>query len=100
MSFGWDLYFPWYPMMPPMTIPSTITKGNKYTKNSNIATYVQVFKQAIKINGDSSQFTKIVCFKWTLKDLTLAWGDNFMNSHPKYTFDEFAQTFYKQYHKV
>lgn len=93
--------------MPPMTIPSTITKGNNYflnylsdTKNSYIATYVQVFKQAIKINGNLNQFTKIVCFQWTLKDLTLTWEDNFMNSYPKYIFDEFAQTFYKQYHKV
>jgi hypothetical protein len=29
-----------------------------------------------------------------------AWGHNFMNNHLDYTFNEFAQVFYKEYHKV
>jgi chaperonin cofactor prefoldin len=29
-----------------------------------------------------------------------AYGDNFVNSHLKCTFNKFAQAFYKQYHKV
>jgi ABC-type multidrug transport system fused ATPase/permease subunit len=34
------------------------------------------------------------------QDMTLACGDNFVNSHLECTFNKFAQAFYRQYHKV
>lgn len=36
----------------------------------------------------------------TLQDMASAWGDNFVNNHPNYTFNKFAQMFYKKYYKV
>jgi len=35
-----------------------------------------------------------------LQDTALVWGDNFVNNHPNYTFNKFAQTFCRRYHKV
>jgi hypothetical protein len=58
-----------------------------------------VFKQAIKVNGVTQEGIKIVYFQWTFQDMALAWGDNFVNSHSKCTFNKFAQAFCKRYCK-
>jgi hypothetical protein len=72
----------------------------KYTKNLDPNAHVHVFKQAIKVNGVTQECTKFVYFQWTLQDMTLTWEDNFVNNHPDYTFNKFAQVFYTRYNKV
>lgn len=32
--------------------------------------------------------------------MALAWGDNFVNNHPNYTFNKYAQTLWRWYRKV
>jgi hypothetical protein len=44
--------------------------------------------------------TKIAYFQWTLCDVIMAYGENFVNSHLDCTFNEFIQTFCKWYCKV
>jgi hypothetical protein len=39
-------------------------------------------------------------FLWSLRDLTSTWGNHFANSHSDCTFDDFAQVFCRQYHKM
>ncbi len=34
-------------------------------------------------------------FGFTLRDNILEWGENFVQDHPNYTFDELEQAFYK-----
>jgi hypothetical protein len=59
-----------------------------------------VLKQTIKVNGVTQEGTKIAYFRWTLWDMTSAWGNNFVNNHLDCTFSKFAQTFCKRYCKV
>jgi hypothetical protein len=58
MPPNWNSYFPWYLVMPLMTIAAGNSNGDnkflnypEYTNNSNPNTHVCVFKQVIKVNG-------------------------------------------------
>jgi len=69
-------------------------------KKADPYAHVCVFKQAIKVNGVTQKGTKLVYFQWMLRDTTLTWGDNFVNSRSNCTFNKFAQVFCKRYKKV
>jgi hypothetical protein len=55
--------------------------------------------------SDQSQWShrgrqKDCVLSMALQNSTLTWGDNFVNGHLCYTFEEFVQDFCKGYHKV
>ncbi len=40
------------------------------------------------MNGGINESTKIAYFQWTLWDLVLVWGNNFMNKYPFFSLKE------------
>lgn len=66
--------------------------------NPNI--HVSVFYKGIQANGEknNSYIINFICFTW--RDKVLKWGENFMLSHARCTFEKLETTFYKHYHKV
>jgi hypothetical protein len=49
----------------------------------------------IRANGKTMEVDIINLFGFTLRDNILEWGENFVQDHPNYTFDELEQAFYK-----
>jgi hypothetical protein len=60
-----------------------------------------VLKQVIKVNGVTHEGTKIAYFQWMLRNTTLTWGDNFVDSTTLIILImSFAQALCKRYCKV
>jgi hypothetical protein len=62
--------------------------------------HIRVFKKAIKANGETVEANIINLFGFTLKDNIFEWGENYVQNHPNYTFEELEQTFCKQFRTV
>jgi hypothetical protein len=59
-----------------------------YVKDTNLDVHIQVFKKAIKANGEIINEDIIHLFTFTLKDSIFEWGENFLQDHPNCTFVE------------
>jgi hypothetical protein len=66
-------------------------------KDSNLDAHIKVFKKVIKAYGKTIKVDIINLFSFTLKKKILKWGENFVQDHPKCTFEELKQTFYKHF---
>ncbi len=64
-------------------------------KDNDPNVHIKVFKKVIKTNGEIVEADIINLFGFTLQNNILKWGENFVQDHPNYTFDELEQTFYK-----
>jgi hypothetical protein len=60
-------------------------------KDTDLNTHVRVFKKAIKV----VEADIINLFGFILRDNISKWGENFIQYHINYTFDEFEQAFCK-----
>jgi hypothetical protein len=49
---------------------------------------IRVFKKAMKANGENVEVDIINLFGFTLRNNISKWGENFLQYHPNYTFDE------------
>ncbi len=67
-----------------------------YVKDIGFDVHIRIFKKAIKANGETTEVDIINLFGFTLEDNILEWGENFVQYHLNYTFDELEQTFCKQ----
>ncbi len=65
-------------------------------KDIGFDVHIRIFKKAIKANGETTEVDIINLFGFTLEDNILEWGENFVQYHLNYTFDELEQTFCKQ----
>jgi hypothetical protein len=52
-------------------------------------------KKAIKTNGETLEANIINLFGFILIDYIYKWGENFVQNHPNWTFEELEQTFRK-----
>jgi hypothetical protein len=52
-----------------------------------------MFQKAIQANGEKQDTNIMDLFCFTLKDVILEWGKNFMQSHPSCTFLELEVAF-------
>jgi hypothetical protein len=91
---------PWYqpPIVQPILEPTTKLPYMKlqyptFVKGTNLDVHIKVFKKAIKINGETMEANIINLFGFTLKNNILEWGENYVQDHPNYTFEELKQTF-------
>ncbi len=66
-------------------------------KDTNHDAHIKVFKNAIRANGETMEVDIITLFGFTLWNNALKWAENFVQNHPKYTFDELEQTFNKHF---
>jgi hypothetical protein len=64
-----------------------------YVKDINPDAHIRVFKKAIKANGEIVEVDIINLFGFTLRDSISEWGENYVQDHPNYTFEELEQTF-------
>jgi hypothetical protein len=69
-------------------------------KDTNPNAHIRVFKNAITANGETVEADIINLFGFTLRNNTLKWGENFVQNHLNYTFDELEQTFNKRFRIV
>ncbi len=53
-----------------------------------------MFQKAIQANGEKQDTNIMDLFCFTLKDVILEWGKNFMQSHPSCTFLELEVAFW------
>ncbi len=60
----------------------------------------QRFKKAIKTINEIMEVNIINLFGFTFKDNISKWGENFVQDHPNYTFEELEQAFCKQFRIV
>ncbi len=69
----------------------------KYKKDFDLDAHVQVFKAAIKTNGETIDEKMANLFNFTLKENALDGCNNYMRDQPNYAFSNLEQTFYKWY---
>jgi hypothetical protein len=63
-------------------------------KDNDPDVHIKVFKKMIKANGETMEVNIINLFGFTLQNNISKWGENFVQDHPNYTFDELElQTF-------
>ncbi len=67
------------------------------SKDIVLDAHIRVFKKVIKVNGEIVEANIINMFGFTLKDNIFEWGQNYVQDHPNYTFEESAQTFCKRF---
>ncbi len=66
-----------------------------YVKDNDLDAHIKVFKKTIRTNGETMEVDIINLFNFTLQDIILEWGENFVQDCPNYTFDELEQGFCK-----
>ncbi len=59
--------------------------------------HIKVFKKIIKTNGETMEANITNLFGFILQDNILEWGENFVQDHPNYTFEELEQVFCKRF---
>ncbi len=64
-----------------------------YVKDINLNVHIRVFKKVIKANGETLEVDIINLFGFTFKDGIFEWGENNVQDHPNYTFEELEQAF-------
>jgi hypothetical protein len=107
-SFGWpapNLHMfitPWYQPLVMQPIPKLTTKlpykklqYPTYVRDIDMDVHIRVFKKAIKIDGETVEVDIINLFGFTFKDNIYEWGENYVQDHLYYTFEELEQTFCK-----
>jgi hypothetical protein len=57
-------------------------------------------KCSIKANGEIVKANIINLFGFILRDNILEWGENYVQDHPNYTFEELKQAFCKRFKTV
>jgi len=57
--------------------------------------HIRIFKKVIKANGETKEANIINLFGFTLQDTISKRGENFVQDHLNYTFDELEQIFCK-----
>jgi hypothetical protein len=60
-----------------------------YVKDTDLNVHIKIFK-----NGETMEANIIDMFNFTLWENISEWGENFIQDHPNYTFEELEQTFY------
>jgi hypothetical protein len=60
-------------------------------KDINLDAHIRVFKKEIKANAETMEAYIINLFGFTLRDNILERGENFVQDHLNYTFDELEQ---------
>ncbi len=68
-----------------------------YYVRTNSNAHVRMFWKIIQINGEKRDTNIMHLFCFTLKDVILECGENFMQFHLGYIFLELEATFYKHY---
>ncbi len=94
-------YLPWYSMAP--SLPLMIPTNQKslaypiYNVGTKPNAHIWVFQKVIQANGEGNDLNISNLFCFTLRDVILEWGENFIQSHPGCTFVKLEATFYKCY---
>jgi hypothetical protein len=95
---------PWYqplvvqPMLEPATkLPYKKLQYPTYVKDTNPDAHIRVFKKAIKANGETMEANIINLFGFTFKNNIFEWGENYVQDHPNYIFEELEQAFCKRF---
>jgi hypothetical protein len=57
-------------------------------KDTNPYAHIRVLKKAIKTNGETMEVNIINLFGFTLRDNIFEGGENYVQDHPNYTFEE------------
>jgi hypothetical protein len=93
---------PWNqpPIVQPVSKPSTKLPNRKlqyptYVKDINLDAHIRVFKKAIKPNGEIVEVDIINMFGFTFRDSISNQGENYVQDHPNYIFEELEQAFCK-----
>jgi hypothetical protein len=95
---------PWY--QPPVVqlvlelttkLPYKKLQYPTYVKYTNLDVHIKVFKKAIKTNGEIIESNIINLFGFTIEDSVFEWGENYIQDHPNLHFEEWEQTFCKQF---
>jgi len=93
---------PWYQPLVMQPIPKLTTKlpykklqYPTYVRDIDMDVHIRVFKKAIKIDGETVEVDIINLFGFTFKDNIYEWGENYVQDHLYYTFEELEQTFCK-----
>jgi hypothetical protein len=66
-----------------------------YVKDANMDVHIQMFKKAIKANGEIINLDIINLFEFTLKVISLSGNFFILQNHPHYTFINLEQFFCK-----
>jgi len=87
---------PWYQPVQVQSKPTNKLPYRKfqyptYMKDTNIDVVIRIFKKTIRINGESMETYIINLFGFTSRDNILERGENFVQDHLNYTFDELEQ---------
>ncbi len=77
-----------------------ILKYPNFKKNVDPNVHVRMFNSIMKVNVTTSEKYIINVFNYTLKNMTLNWGHNYMSKFPNLTFLELTQTFCKRHQKI
>jgi hypothetical protein len=57
-----------------------------YVKDIDPDAHIKVLKKAIKTNGEIMEVDIINLFRFIFRDNIFEWGENYVQSHPNYTF--------------
>jgi hypothetical protein len=68
-----------------------------YVKYTDLDVHMRVIKKAFKVNGETVEADIINLFGFTLKDCIFEWGENYIQDHQNYNFEELEQAFYKRF---
>jgi hypothetical protein len=109
-SFGWPTLAlrmfipPWGqpPIVQPISKPTIkssymMLQYPTYVKDTDLNVHIKVFKKAIKTNGETMKVDIINLFSFTFRDNIFEWGENYIQDHPKCTFEELEHAFCKQF---
>jgi hypothetical protein len=96
---------PWYQLVltqskPTSKLPYRKLQYPTYVKDIDLDVHIRVFKKAIKANGEIVEVDIINLFGFIVQDNILEWGENFVQDHCNYTFDELEQAFCKHFRIV
>jgi hypothetical protein len=93
---------PWYPSVAVQYEPTSKPPYQKlqyptYVKDIDVDAHIRVFKKAIKVNGKTMEANITNLFGFILQNIISKWGENFVQDHPNYTFEELEQAFCKHF---
>jgi hypothetical protein len=59
-----------------------------YVKDTDLDEHIRVFKKANKANGETIEPGIINLFGFNFRDIIFEWGENYIQDHPNYIFEE------------
>ncbi len=90
---SWIFIPPWYqpPIVQPVIelatkLPYMKLQYPTYVKDTNLDAHIKMFKKAIKTNGETMEANIINLFRFIFKNNIFEWGENYVQSHPNYSF--------------